>query len=105
MLVFDIAEPGRSRGLKQLFKEGPDYACLVDYEHETSKQRLTRHIVTYRKVGDAYHRHQETHRLQLYRGSAVARVLREIGFRVRLVRGYGAYRFPKCVVGVVARKP
>jgi hypothetical protein len=32
-------------------------------------------------------------------------MLREIGFRVRLVRSYGAYPLPKRVVGLVARKP
>jgi hypothetical protein len=35
----------------------------------------------------------------------VAGELREVGFRVRLLRGYGAFRFPRGVAGFLARKP
>ncbi len=105
VLVSDVAEPGRCRGLKQGFKEGEGWACLVEYRHDASKQQLTRRIVTFRKIGDAHRRQEETHRQQLYRGTSLARMLRDIGFRVRLMRSYGAYPLPKGVVGVVARKP
>jgi hypothetical protein len=77
----------------------------VQYEHEPEKQRLTRHIVTFRWTGKAYRRHEETHRQRLYQRTALASILRDIGFRVRLVRSYGAYRLPEHVVGVVARRP
>jgi SAM-dependent methyltransferase len=105
LLIFDVAGPGRCRGLKQAFKEGEDWTCLVEYNHDASEQVLTRRIVTYRKVGDAYRRHEETHRQQLYTGTSMAQVLREIGFRVRLVRRYGEYALLEGVVGFIARKP
>jgi SAM-dependent methyltransferase len=104
LLVFDVAEPGRCKGLSQRFTEGEGWSCLVEYRHDDARQQLTRRIVTFRKVGRSYRRDEETHPQQLYRGTALARLLRDIGFRVRLTRGYGAYRFPACVVGVVARK-
>ena len=105
LLVFDVAEPGRCKGVKQSFKEGPDWSCLVEYRHDDAKQRLTRRIVSFRKVGDNYRRHEETHVQQLYQGTKIAEMLREIGFRVRLVRSYGKYRLPQGTVGIVARKP
>src|SRR5262249_23127959 len=105
LLVFDVAEPGRCRGLKQGFKEGEDWACLVEYQPDDSQRQLTRRIVTFRKMGAAYRRQEETHGQQLYQGTRIAHLLRDIGFRVRLMRSYGAYPLPDKVVGVVARKP
>jgi hypothetical protein len=66
---------------------------------------LTRQITTFRKVGRQYRRAEEAHVQQLYPGSQLAGDLREIGFRVRTVRGYGDLRFPKAHVGLIARKP
>ena len=105
MFVFDVAEPGRCRDRTQGFREGEDWVCLVQYEHQPENQRLTRRIITFRKSGMAYRRREETHCQQLYRGTTLAGVLRDIGFRVRLVRSYGAYRLPVHVVGIVGRKP
>jgi SAM-dependent methyltransferase len=105
LLVFDVAEPGRCQGLTQRFREGEGWACLVEYRQDVAKQQLTRRIVSFRKVGDTYRRHEETHPQQLYRGTTVAEMLRGIGFRVRLIRSYGGYSLAERVVGVVARKP
>ena len=104
MFVFDVAEPGRCAGLRHAFTEGEGWTCLVEYEHDVMKQRLTRRIITFRKFGSAYRRHEEMHRQQLHRGTALAHLLRSIGFRVRLVRSYGEYTLPTHVVGLVARK-
>jgi SAM-dependent methyltransferase len=105
VLIFDVAEPGRCRGFTQRFTEGEGWTCLVEYHPNVSKQQLTRHIVSFRKVGDAYRRHEETHTQQLYSGMKIAEMLRDIGFRVRLMRSYGDYPLPERVVGIVARKP
>jgi SAM-dependent methyltransferase len=104
ILVFDVAEPGRCKGRTQGFKEGADWACLVEFQHDLPKEQLSRRIVTFRKMDDGYRRHEETHRQQLYRGTSIARMLRDIGFRVRLTRSYGAYPLPENVAGFVARK-
>lgn len=105
LLVFDLAEPGRCAGQTQRFVEGEDWTCLVEYRPDAAKQQLTRRIVSFRKVGDIYRRHEETHLQQLYSGPRIAEMLRKIGFRVRLVRSYGDYPLSQRVVGVVARKP
>ena len=105
LFLFDVAEPGLSRNRPRCFWEGDDWATLVEYKNDATKQQLTREIVTFRKVGRHYRRSEETHRLQLYRGADVARMLREVGFRVRLVRGYGSYRLGESIAGFIARKP
>jgi SAM-dependent methyltransferase len=105
VFIFDVAEPGRHKGVTQRFAEGNDWACLVEIQHDLTRARLTRRIVSFRKIGDSYRRHEEIHPQQLYQGRRVARMLREIGFRVRLVRAYGDYPLFDKVVGIVARKP
>jgi SAM-dependent methyltransferase len=88
LLIFDVAEPGRARGWDRRFWKGRDWVCLVEYEQDRSRDRLTRQITTFIKVGRQYRRTEETHVQQLYRGSQLASDLRGIGFRVRTVRGY-----------------
>ena len=105
LLVFDVAQPGRAKGSKRSFWEGPDWACLVEYVHDEPRQRLTRQNVAFRRVGQRYRRSVETHVQQLYRASQLAGDLRKIGFRVRTVRGYGDFRFAKAHAGLIARKP
>jgi SAM-dependent methyltransferase len=105
LLVCDVAEPGRCQGVTQRFMEGEDWTCLVEFRQDVARQRLTRRIVTFRKVADAYRRHEETHTQHLYPGVRIAAMLRKIGFRVRLVRNYGKFPLAERVVGVVARKP
>ena len=104
LLVFDVAEPGRCKGLTQRFLEGEDWTCLVELRQDVAKQQLTRRIVSFRKVGDSYRRHEETHTQQLYSGTKIAEMLRDIGFRVRQVRSFGTYSLAPGVAGFVARK-
>jgi hypothetical protein len=72
---------------------------------QVARQRLARRIVSFRKIGDAYRRREETHTQQLYPGTRIAEMLRKIGFRVRPVRSYGDFPLAERVVGIVARKP
>ena len=105
LFIFDVAELQRSRNRSRSYWEGDDWANLVEFNNDLTKRQLTRHIVTFRKVGGHYRRREETHILQLYRGTELAEMLREIGFRVRLIRSYGDHRLPPSIVGLIARKP
>ncbi|MEQ9380139.1 MAG: class I SAM-dependent methyltransferase [Pirellulales bacterium] len=104
LFVFDLAAPGRNQSPHQSFREGPDWACLVQYDHDDTRQQLTRSIVTYRKTGDLYRRDEETHRLQLYYSEEIMESLQETGFKAQTVDHYGEFQFPEAWVGYVCCK-
>jgi SAM-dependent methyltransferase len=107
LLVFDVAGPGRvpGPGARRSYTEGDGWAVLVTAEEDRRLGVLTRHITSFRRVGELYRRDEEVHRLRLLRRPEVVRELRGIGFRVRLLSGYGPFRFPPGHVGFLAWKP
>lgn len=107
LFVFDVATPGRGGGpgtRRQRNLHGRDWAILLETEEDARGRMLTRHIVSFRKLGKLYRRADELHRLRLYRPTEIARELRRVGFTVRVVRGYGPVRLPKGWTAFVARK-
>jgi SAM-dependent methyltransferase len=108
VLVFDLLEPGQIRGReprRSHYREGQDWAVLVQVEEDPEQHLLTRRITSFRKVGALYRRSAEVHRVRLYQSAELAEELGRIGFRVRRVRGYGAFRFRRGHLALVARKP
>jgi SAM-dependent methyltransferase len=104
LFLFDVAQTGRGTPARTSYVEGPDWGVAVHLKEDRKTRRLTRDIVSYRKVGDLFRRDHEVHELQLYQCSELARELRRLGFTARLLRGYGKQRFPKGYGGVLARK-
>ncbi|MBI3839360.1 MAG: class I SAM-dependent methyltransferase [Planctomycetia bacterium] len=107
LLAFDVATPGRGgkTGRQRNYSQGTDWACLFTAEEDRSRKILTRDITSFRKVGEFYRRDHEVHRLRLLNRTELAAQLRDIGFRVRTLSGYGRVKFPPGYVGFVARKP
>jgi SAM-dependent methyltransferase len=107
VFLFDVAEPGRvpGTGPVQTYFEGNDWAVLVRSEEDRKCRFLARTITSFRQVGELYRRDQEVHRQRLLPRSELAAQLRSIGFRVRVLRGYGKLRFGTGHVGLLARKP
>jgi SAM-dependent methyltransferase len=105
LLILDVAQPGRCQGRQQAFSEGKDWTCLVEYKHDLSNHRLTRRIITFRKIGDVHRRTEEIHCQQLLGESMMVSMLEGIGFDVRPVRQFGQYALPEYVVGLIAKKP
>lgn len=105
VFIFDVAEPGQisNETRRRRHSQGADWAVLVEVEEE--RRCLTRRITGFRKLSTLYRRSQETHRLRLYRRSDLAAELRRVGFNVRILNGYGRFRFPRAHVGFLARKP
>ena len=105
LFIFDIAEPGQVTEGRVIrgFSEGEDWTVLV--EKMEQQGRLTRRIITFRKVGNNYRRDDETHVQRLYKAEDVAKELRRAGFRVRTTRRYGRYDLPKAHAAFIARKP
>ena len=106
LLLFDVAGPGRvpEDGPRRAFSVGEDWAVLAIVEEDRRRGVLTRSMTTFRRVGELYRRDEEVHRQRLYRASDLASELRAIGFRARILRGYGSYRFPPGLAGILARK-
>lgn len=105
LLIFDVAEVGLDRRRSPSFVEGDDWACLVRFEYDQKKDRLTRQITTFRKAGELFRRSRERHVQQLYKAKQVAEFLRKTGFRVRTVRKFGSHPLLPKRAGFVARKP
>jgi SAM-dependent methyltransferase len=105
VLVFDIAQPGQLPPSQQIRSfSGPDWVIYREGEEDRPRKILTRRMTIFRKVGQFYRRSEEIHCLKLYRGTDLARILRDIGFSVRLMRGYGKYRLKGNRVAIVATK-
>jgi len=107
LFLFDMAGPGRGGPQNRLrnFTEGDGWACLYAGEEDRRRRTLTREITTFRRVGDAYVRDHEVHRLRLYSPAEVLSELRAAGFRARTTGGYGSFAFPQGWTGFLARKP
>jgi SAM-dependent methyltransferase len=95
LLVFDAAGPGRAPGGRSSgFRHGEGWAVIYEASEDRGRQRLTRRITTFRRVGGepggGWRRSDETHELRLYAAPELARMLRRGGFRVRIRRGYGS---------------
>ena len=106
LFLFDVAVPGRVRGGSQrLFAEGEDWAVLVSTVEDRKRGILTRTITTFRQVGELYRRDHEVHVQRLLSGPTLADQLRNVGFKVRILRGYGQLRFGRGHVGFLARRP
>ncbi len=107
VLIFDIAEPGQvAQGITTRgFTEGEDWVVLVEKEEDREQGRLTRRIITFRKVGEYYRRDNEVHHQRLYKATDVAQQLQRVGFQVEVMRSYGQYPLPQAHAGFIARKP
>jgi SAM-dependent methyltransferase len=106
LFLGDVAGPGRvpGTGPRRVFAEGDDWAVLATIEEDRRSRVLTRRITCFRRVGDLYRRDHEIHRQRLIPPSELTDQLRGIGFRVRILRGYGASPFPPGLAGFLARK-
>jgi SAM-dependent methyltransferase len=107
VFVFDVAAPGRLRGAspQRHWREGEDWAVLVEVEEDVAGGRLSRSITTFRRLGESWRRDHETHLLRLHSRRDLELRLRAAGFRVRSLARYGTVRFAPGHLGFCARKP
>lgn len=107
VFVFDIAEPHRlpNEMPRKSWFEGRDWAVLVTVSGNRKQRILRREIVCYRKAGRLFRRSEENHTLRLYRTRDLLDDLARCGFNARAVKGYGRFRFPSGIAGIVAIKP
>lgn len=101
--ALDVAAPGR--GADSGWTAGDDWAVLYDVEEDETRSLLTRRITTFREVGGAYRRGEEVHTQRLYPAPTIVELLRRVGFRVRVSRGYGEGTLAPNVRAFFATKP
>ena len=106
VFIFDVVEPGvvPDGTPQRKFSEGPDWAILLETREDCGQNLLTRHIVSFRKVGKHYRRSEEIHRLHLYPRWELLTGLSRAGFQARALAGYGRFRFSPAHVAFLARK-
>ncbi len=106
LLVFDAAEPGRvPGGTIRTWVEEEDWAVLVNTQEDRQEGLLTRHITSFRKIGELYRRDHEVHRLRLLPHDQVEGWLREIGLQTQVLGAYGPVPLPGGLIGFLAQKP
>jgi SAM-dependent methyltransferase len=104
LLIFDMSLMGRGKGVVPRILKGDDWWMFIEAKEEPAKKTLTRQIVSFRKKGDLYSQDFEIHSLQLYQSSEILQQLREIGFKVSIIKRYGKMRFPHSYSGYIAQK-
>jgi SAM-dependent methyltransferase len=106
LFVFDL--PGLDRvpggGPLRTWRQGNDWAILVETTADPRRRLLTRRMTTFRRTDRGWRRGEETHLQRLHPPPEIAARLRRLGFRVRLRRGYTGERFAPGHYVVVARK-
>jgi SAM-dependent methyltransferase len=106
-LLFDLAEPGRERGLPpRRWSEGPGWLVCVEAVEEPDERLLRRRIATFRRAGLGWRRSDELHVQRLFPRQEVLEDLAAAGFAGRLLAGYGGgLRFRRGHAGYLAVKP
>ncbi len=106
LFILDFAGPGRAgpAGVREGFSLGSDWAVLFRVKEDRRRRELRRTITSFCRVGELYRRTQEVHKQRLYTPLEVGRQLRQAGFEVKRLEGYGRSGFPGGVTGYAARK-
>jgi SAM-dependent methyltransferase len=98
IFVFDVATDRMQRARKT-FTVGQDWVIAAEIIKQGD--RLSREIVSARKIDEGFRLHHETHRQLLFQPQTLKRELINAGFQVKLLRGYGNLRFDAAHRGFV----
>jgi len=101
LLLFDLATPDRgAAGEQRGWTEGDGWTVIVDTD--STPERLTRRIVTFREDGKGrYRRAEELHTLHLHAPADVLATLRRVGFTAQvLAGGYAGSSCPRATPAV-----
>jgi len=106
IFFLDTRQPGENReAAPHDCTEGADWMVLSSSRHGEGRRSLRRRIVTMRRVEGRWRKSVERHTLALFGAAELAGWLREIGFRVRIRRGYGDFCPAPDMRVLTARKP
>jgi SAM-dependent methyltransferase len=105
LFVFDLIVTEKRRPMAyRTWRSGGDWSVLVSVSEQPARRRLVREITTFRRVGARYRRSHETHVVRICPRAEIERMLRQAGFSVRVLRGYGTVRLAPRRLAFCARK-
>jgi SAM-dependent methyltransferase len=90
VLTFDVIGLGEPSLASRTWSSGDDWAVLVETTENQTERTLVRNIEVFRRVGDAYRRSHEVHRVRLFDVSILCNQLASYGFAIETSRSYGA---------------
>lgn len=94
MLIFDLIEPGEPSLANKSWSMGEDWAVLVQTTENQAERTLVREIETFRRIGEAYRRGREVHRIRLFDAASVCAELAACGFSTTTATSYGEQKLP-----------
>lgn len=100
--IFDIAERGSYPPHDERRTGGDDWSVIAI--KDSDGERLTRRVLTFRKIGGVVRRSEEVHVMELYERDDVMQMLRNAGFETRTRQSYGSRRLPRGHAVYVARR-
>jgi SAM-dependent methyltransferase len=94
MLIFDVIGLGEPSLTGRTWRSGDDWAVLVETTEGQAERTLVRNIETFRRVGEAYRRGREVHRVRLFDVEKLRQQLAACGFATEITQSYGAQQLP-----------
>lgn len=94
VLIFDVIGLGEPSLAGRTWNSGDDWAVLVETAENQRERTLVRNIEVFRRVGDAYRRSHEVHRVRLFDVSILCNQLASYGFATETARSYGDQWLP-----------
>jgi SAM-dependent methyltransferase len=94
MLIFDVIGLGEPSLAGRTWSSGDDWAVLVETTEKQPERSLVRNIEVFRRVGDAYRRSHEVHRVRLFDVSILRNQLASNGFVTEMLQSYGVQPLP-----------
>jgi len=89
--VIGLGEPSLAG---RTWSSGDGWAVLVETKENQTERTLVRNIEVFRRIGDAYRRNHEVHRVHLFDLSVLRNQLSFYGFATETSRSYGAQQLP-----------
>ncbi|MBC6981843.1 class I SAM-dependent methyltransferase [Caulobacter sp. 17J80-11] len=106
IFLFDAAAPLRvGKSVRRGWTEGEDWHVAFEVAEDRDADTLARRVVAFRRIEGVWRRTEETHRQRLWPRSFVVAALKEAGFTVEVLSGYGDLPFPGSLIGYCATKP
>ena len=90
VLIFDVIGLGEPSVAGRTWSSGDDWAVLVETTENQAERSLVRNIEVFRRVGDAYRRSHEVHRVRLFDVWILRNQLASYGFATETSQSYGA---------------